>query len=74
MFVDSTYLQVDDDFSKNESYREETIEMVSVLDIGGFLDISDDDLFFLMMVLTLMGRRIIHPHGRNLILVTRYNG
>jgi hypothetical protein len=45
MFVDSTYLQVDDDSSKNEGYKEDTIQGVNVIDIGGFLDISDNGLF-----------------------------
>jgi hypothetical protein len=53
MFVDLTYLQVDDASSKNESYKEDTIEVVNVIDIGGVLDTSDNGIFF-MMVLTLM--------------------
>ncbi len=44
MFVDLTYLQVDDDSSKNEGYKED-IQGVNVIDIGGFLDISDNGLF-----------------------------
>jgi hypothetical protein len=45
MLVDSTYLQVDDDSSKNEGYKEGIIEGVNVIDIGdNDMDINDNGL------------------------------
>jgi hypothetical protein len=36
-------LQVDDDSSSNEGYKEDTTEKADAIDIGGFLDINDND-------------------------------
>ncbi len=38
-------MQVDDDYSSNEGYKEDTIERADAIDIGGFLDTNDNDPF-----------------------------
>jgi hypothetical protein len=45
VFADLTYLQVDDDYSSNEGYKEDTIERADVINIGGFLDTNDNGPF-----------------------------
>jgi hypothetical protein len=47
IFADPTYLQVDDDYSSNEGYKEDTIERADAIDIGGFLDTNDNGPLFL---------------------------
>ncbi len=46
MFVDPTYLQVDDGSSKDESYNENMVEGVSAIDIGGLLVMDDNGPFY----------------------------
>jgi hypothetical protein len=59
IFANPTYLQVDDDSSSNEGYKEDTIERANAIDIGGFCNINDNDPLFLclMMVLILMRQK-----------------
>ncbi len=38
-------MQVDDDYSSNEGYKEDAIERADAIDIGGFLDINDNGPF-----------------------------
>ncbi len=45
MFVDLTYLQVDDDSSKNKCYKGDTIEGAGAINIGGSLDTNDNGPF-----------------------------
>ncbi len=44
-FVDSTYLQVNDDSSQNAGYNKDTTKGDNVINIGGFLDKDDSGLF-----------------------------
>ncbi len=45
MFVDSKYLQVHEDSSKDEGYDEDTIDGAYVVGIDGLLDKNDNGLF-----------------------------
>ncbi len=38
-------MQVDDDYSSNEGYKEDAIERANAIDIGGFLDTNDNGHF-----------------------------
>jgi hypothetical protein len=46
MFVDPTYLQVDDGSSEDEGYNEDMVEGVSAIDIGGLLAMDDNGPFY----------------------------
>jgi len=46
VFANLTYLQIDDDYSSNEGYKEDIIEKANAIDIREFLDTNDNGPFF----------------------------
>ncbi len=45
MFVDSTYLQLDDGVYNNENYNQGLVDEVSIVDIGGLTAMDEDSYF-----------------------------
>ncbi len=45
MFVDLTYLQLDDDVSDNENYNQNSINEVGIIDIRGLMAMDEDSFF-----------------------------
>jgi hypothetical protein len=61
MFVDPTYLQVDDGSSKDEGYNDDMVEGVSAIDISGLLAMDDNDPFYYDIVENHEAKRSFTP-------------
>jgi hypothetical protein len=45
MFVDLTYLQLDDGASDDENYNQDLVDEVNIIDIGGLTTMDEDNCF-----------------------------
>jgi hypothetical protein len=45
MFVDSTYLQLDDGVFNDEDYNQYPVDEVNIIDIGGLTTMNEDSCF-----------------------------
>jgi hypothetical protein len=45
MFVDPSYLQLDDGAFDNEDYNQDPIDNIGIFNIGGFMTMDEDSFF-----------------------------